>query len=64
MPGTVVSIKVNVGDWVKKGAALLTLDSMKMDNVISAPRDGRIKEIFVSQGSYVRRAEPLIAIAG
>ncbi|TET39896.1 MAG: biotin/lipoyl-binding protein [Dehalococcoidia bacterium] len=64
MPGTVISIKVKVGDLVKAGDVLLLLESMKIQNEIPAPREGKIKEIFVSEGQYVRRREPLVAIEG
>ncbi len=64
MPGTVIAIKVEVGDLVKVGDVLIILESMKIQNEIPAPRDGRIKEIYVAEGKYVRRREPLIAIEG
>jgi len=64
MPGTVIAIKVKVGDTVKAGDALIILEAMKIHSEIPAPRDGRIKEIHVVEGAYVRRREPLIAIEG
>ncbi|MCK5654630.1 MAG: biotin/lipoyl-binding protein [Dehalococcoidia bacterium] len=64
MPGTVIAIKVEVGELVKVGDVLIILESMKIQNEIAAPRDGRIKEIYVAEGKYVRRKEPLIAIEG
>jgi len=64
MPGTIVSIKVKTGDVVKAGDILLILESMKIQNEIPAPRDGKIKQIFVAEGKYVRRREPLVAIEG
>jgi glutaconyl-CoA decarboxylase len=64
MPGTIVSIRVKGGDEVKTGDVLLILDSMKIQNEIRAPREGKIKEVLVSEGKYVRRREPLIAIEG
>jgi biotin carboxyl carrier protein len=64
MPGTVMSIKVKLGDPVNVGDVLLILESMKIQNEIPAPRDGRIKEICVTEGKYVRRREPLVAIEG
>lgn len=64
MPGTIVSIKVKTGDVVKAGDILLILESMKIENEIPAPRDGKIKQIFVAEGKYVRRREPLVAIEG
>lgn len=64
MPGTIISIKVKGGDVVKAGDVLLMLESMKIQNEIRAPREGKIKEVFISEGKYVRRREPLIAIEG
>ena len=64
MPGTVISIEVEIGALVKAGDVLLILESMKIQNEIRAPRDGRIKEIYVAEGKYVRRRESLIAIEG
>jgi biotin carboxyl carrier protein len=64
MPGTVISIKVKVGDMVKTGHVLLILESMKIQNEIPSPREGKIKEIHVSEGKSVRRLEPLITIEG
>lgn len=64
MPGTVIAIKVEVGELVKVGDVLIILESMKIQNEIPASRDGRIKEIYVAEGKYVRRREPLIAIEG
>ena len=64
IPGTIISIRVRAGDVVKAGDVLLVLEIMNMHNEISAPRDGKIREVFVSQGKYVRRREPLVAIEG
>ena len=62
MPGTVLSIEVEVGAQVKRGDVLLIVESMKIQNDISAPKDGRVKEIHVVEGAYVRRREPLLTI--
>jgi biotin carboxyl carrier protein len=62
MPGTVLSIEVQVGAQVKRGDVLLIVESMKIQNDISAPKDGRVKEIHVVEGAYVRRREPLLTI--
>jgi biotin carboxyl carrier protein len=37
---------------------------MKIENELSASRDGRVKEIYIVEGAFVRRREPLIAIEG
>ncbi|MFH1140356.1 MAG: biotin/lipoyl-containing protein [Chloroflexota bacterium] len=62
MPGTVLSIKVKAGDQVKAGEVLLILESMKIQNEISAPKGGTVKEVFVKQGEYVKSKHLLVAI--
>ena len=62
MLGTILSVNVRVGDSVKAGDILGVLESMKMENQIRSPRDGKVKEILVAEGKNVRRREPLIVI--
>jgi propionyl-CoA carboxylase alpha chain len=50
MPGMVVSINVTVGQVVETGAALAVVDAMKMENVLTAERDGTIKELHAGPG--------------
>ncbi len=63
MPGTILSINVRVGDAVKSGDVLLILESMKIQNEIKAPKDGKVKEIYVSEEANVRRGDRLLTIA-
>ena len=60
--GTVLSVKVKVGDKVKAGDTLLTIEAMKMENEILAPRDGVVKEIKVSEGKTVNFGDVLVVI--
>jgi len=62
MPGKVVALKVRPGDEVKKGDVLLIIEAMKMENEIRAPRDGTVREVFVSEGSPVSTGQPLLAL--
>ena len=62
MPGKVVALKVGPGDKVKKGDVLLIIEAMKMENEIRAPRDGTVKEVFVSEGSSVSTGQPLLTL--
>ena len=64
MPGRVVRILVNPGESVKKGAGLLILEAMKMENEIQAPVDGVVDQIFVSAGSTVEGGADLLHISG
>ena len=45
MPGTILDVKVNVGDKVKFGQTLAILEAMKMENDIPATADGEVAEI-------------------
>ena len=53
MPGTILDIKVQAGQSVKKGDVLIILEAMKMENDIVAPQDGTVKQIVVSKGASV-----------
>ncbi len=61
IPGVVSSIAVAAGQTVARGDELLTLEAMKMMNVIRSPRDGRIDTVHVAQGSRVAQGEPLVS---
>jgi len=60
MPGLVLSLKVQPGDMVKKGDALIVLEAMKMENILKSPADVTIKEIKVQQGTAVEKNKVLI----
>jgi biotin carboxyl carrier protein len=60
MPGQVRSVAVRVGDVVKKGQTLLTMEAMKMEIRIQALKDGTVKTLHVSQGQTVEREQILI----
>ncbi|MFA5524324.1 MAG: biotin/lipoyl-containing protein [Tissierellales bacterium] len=63
MPGTILDIKVNQGDTVKKGQVLLILEAMKMENEIMAPRDGKVTAVNTSKGSSVNVGDPLVSLS-
>ncbi|MFY7826541.1 MAG: acetyl-CoA carboxylase biotin carboxyl carrier protein subunit [Flectobacillus sp.] len=60
MPGLVVDIKVAVGDAVKKGDTLLILEAMKMENVLKATGDGKVKSIKVAPKENVEKNKVMI----
>jgi len=62
MPGRIVRVLVNQGDVVRKGAGLLILEAMKMENEITAPADGTVDELFVAVGDTVEAGTPLVHI--
>ena len=63
MPGRVVRVLVAKGDVVRKGAGLLILEAMKMENEIAAPADGTVDELFVEPGQTVEAGAELAHIS-
>jgi acetyl-CoA/propionyl-CoA/long-chain acyl-CoA carboxylase, biotin carboxylase, biotin carboxyl carrier protein len=53
MQGTIVKVLVEVGQQVAAGQAVVVLEAMKMENQISAERDGTVREIKVAAGDTV-----------
>ena len=62
MPGKVIAIHTTNGAKVEAGAALLTLEAMKMEHTINAPTSGEVSEIFFEVGEMVEDGAQLIAI--
>ena len=53
VPGSVLGVKVNVGDKVSAGQTMFVLEAMKMENEIVAPVDGTVASINVKTGDTV-----------
>ena len=62
MPGQIRSVAVSVGDAVKKGQTLLTMEAMKMEIRIQALKDGLVKSVSVVQGQTVEREQILVEV--
>ncbi len=62
MPGTILDLKVAVGDSVVSGDVLCILEAMKMENEIMAPTAGKIVSIHVTKGASVNSGDVLIVI--
>lgn len=58
--GTVLEVKVKVGDQVEKGQTLLLIEAMKMETAIAAPGSGKIKAVLVAAGDAVRENQTLV----
>ena len=63
MPGRIVRVTVKKGDSVRKGASLLVLEAMEMENDIQAPADGIIDVLFVEAGQTVESGAELAHLA-
>jgi biotin carboxyl carrier protein len=60
MPGLILDLRIQAGDTVKTGDALLVLEAMKMENVLKAPGEGVVKELKVKKGDSVEKGQVLI----
>jgi pyruvate carboxylase len=63
MPGSIATIAVKPGQQVKAGDVLLTIEAMKMETALHAPRDGLIQELLVHPGSPVDAKDLLAVLA-
>ena len=62
MPGMLVSVSASEGDRVERGAPLLVLEAMKMQNAIPAPASGVVASLPVPVGTQVAREQTLAVI--
>jgi acetyl-CoA/propionyl-CoA carboxylase biotin carboxyl carrier protein len=62
MQGTVLAVEVAEGDEVAAGQVICIVEAMKMENEITAHRDGRVTELAVEQGQAVGNGETICVI--
>ncbi|PWD86112.1 pyruvate carboxylase [Ignatzschineria cameli] len=62
MPGVVGTVHVKVGDIVKEGDAIVTLEAMKMETTIRAEASGAIERVLVEKGDVVEAEDLLVEI--
>ena len=60
MPGRVVSLSIEIGQEINVGDPLLTLEAMKMENVLKAEGTGKVKEIRTNASDVVEKGAVLI----
>ncbi len=63
MPGLVVSVNVNAGQEVKGGEVLAVVEAMKMENVLTAERDGTVKKINAKKGDSLALDDVILEFA-
>ena len=60
MPGRIVQIAVSVGQELNPGDEILSLEAMKMENVLKAEGVGTVKAILVQRDQVVEKGSVMI----
>ena len=62
LPGTILGVHVAVGDMVRAGDKLITLEAMKMENIINSDKGGKVASVNFKKGDAVMEGDILIEI--
>ena len=63
MPGVVVATRVAPGETVAAGAALMVIESMKLETVIRSPKDGVVDQVHFKEGDSFDRDAVLVTLS-
>lgn len=63
MPGAVVSVHKAPGDSVARGDTVVTIESMKLQTALTAPRDGVILDVLKETGEKFDKDELIARLA-
>jgi acetyl-CoA/propionyl-CoA carboxylase biotin carboxyl carrier protein len=62
MQGTVLSVRVEEGEYVSAGQVLCIVEAMKMENEVRAHRDGVVSGITVAPGQPVKTGQVICSL--
>jgi len=62
MPGDVIAVKVKVGDQIEKGQAVAIISAMKMEMLVKAETDGKVKNVLINSGDKVGIDDLMVSI--
>lgn len=63
MPGAVISVHKAAGEAVARGETIVTIESMKLQTALTAPRDGHVLEVLKGAGEKFDKDELLARLA-
>ena len=63
MPGLLVEIAVQPGQAVRAGERLAVIEAMKMENILTAARDGTVGELLAAKGDSLAVDQPILSFA-
>jgi acetyl-CoA/propionyl-CoA carboxylase biotin carboxyl carrier protein len=64
MQGTVLAVEVAEGDGVAAGQVICVVEAMKMENEITAHRDGIVRELAVVPGQPIGSGDVICVLDG
>ena len=62
MPGSVASVAVTVGQKLKQGDLMLTIEAMKMETGLHAERDCTVKAVHIAPGNQIDAKDLLVEL--
>jgi biotin carboxyl carrier protein len=62
LPGTILDVYVKIGDSVRSGDRLITLEAMKMENIINSDKSGKVVSVNVKKSDSVMEGDILIEV--
>lgn len=62
LAAVVVSVDVKVGQQVKAGDQVATIEAMKMNTIVGATASGTVKAIHIAAGQSIQEGQPLLSI--
>lgn len=62
MPGSIIDVKVKVGDSVSASTVVAILEAMKMENDIVAGVDGVVASVNVSKGDSINAGDVIVTL--
>ncbi len=63
MPGLLVDVGVQVGQAVQVGERLAVIEAMKMENILTATRNGTVAEVLAGKGESLAVDQPILRFA-
>jgi len=62
MPGRVLRVMVSPGQKVAAREGLVVIEAMKMENELTSPRDGTVRQVKAAPGATVETGDVLVVI--
>ena len=62
MPGLIATISIEIGQQIKRGDSLMTMEAMKMETIVSAETDGKVIRMPVGVGQQVDAKDLLLEL--